>query len=137
MEREADSEHGGDALLDLEEAQYLRPEVANLTRSSDVFEREALNIASARAWLSTSHVGPSEFLTQSFQIELHRRMYGEVWVWAGKLRRTENNIGIAPEHISEQWERLLGDAAYWLKRSLGTTSTSARSSPFTMATVGS
>jgi fido (protein-threonine AMPylation protein) len=34
-------------------------------------------------------------LSEKFVKDLHRRMLGEVWRWAGKFRTSERNIGIA------------------------------------------
>lgn len=41
-------------------------------------------------------------------------MYCRVWVWAGVRRTRENNIGLDPSQIVEQWGQLLGNTAYWL-----------------------
>lgn len=41
-----------------------------------------------------------QLLTDYFIRDLHRRLYGDVWVWAGRFRRHEVNIGVAPEHIA-------------------------------------
>jgi fido (protein-threonine AMPylation protein) len=103
-----------DVPIDPEEGQYLRPELAGVYWRSEVFELEALNLADARIWLATRPARREELLTQSFQHELHRRMYGAVWTWAGARRVRENNIGINPQHIADRWEQLLGNVGYWL-----------------------
>ena len=41
-------------------------------------------------------------------LDLHRRMFGDVWAWAGMLRQREANIGIDPRQISAAL-RLLSD----------------------------
>ncbi|MCY4427512.1 MAG: mobile mystery protein B [Halieaceae bacterium] len=43
-----------------------------------------------------------------------RRMFGDVWRWAGQYRRTEKNLGIDPAHISVQTRNLLADARAWV-----------------------
>lgn len=103
-----------DGPLDAEEAQHLLPKHAEVSVRSDVFELEALNIAAARAWLDPQDITRSELLSQAFQHELHRRMYSEVWAWAGQRRVRENNIGVAPEQLVEKWEQLLRNVDYWL-----------------------
>jgi fido (protein-threonine AMPylation protein) len=30
---------------------------------------------------------------------LHKKMFGDVWIWAGEYRTTEKNIGITPYQI--------------------------------------
>lgn len=37
-----------------------------------------------------------ELVTDFFLRELHFLLYGQVWDWAGKFRRRELNIGVAP-----------------------------------------
>jgi fido (protein-threonine AMPylation protein) len=80
----------------------------------ELFELEALNQATAISWLRSQALTRDELLTQAFQHDLHRRMYDQVWTWAGQRRIRENNIGVAPERIVDRWEQLLGNVAYWL-----------------------
>ena len=42
-------------------------------------------------------------------------MFGKTWKWAGKFRKTEKNIGVAPEHIAAQLRNLLEDTRTKLK----------------------
>lgn len=44
---------------------------------------------------------------------LHKRLFGEVWDWAGTYRLHEKNIGIEPYQISMQLRILLDDARFW------------------------
>ena len=43
----------------------------------------------------------------------HRRLFGDVWKWAGTFRLTEKNIGVDPIQIGVQLRMLLDDARYW------------------------
>jgi len=42
----------------------------------------------------------SELLTDYFLKDLHARLYGDIWTWAGKWRTHEVNIGVPYEQIS-------------------------------------
>jgi Fic-DOC domain mobile mystery protein B len=42
-------------------------------------------------------------------------MFDQTWQWAGKFRRKETNIGVAPENIQNEMGVLLGNVDYWLK----------------------
>lgn len=53
-----------------------------------------------------------ELLTDYFVRDLHARMYGPIWEWAGKLRRWELNIGVAPEGIAVELRESLETIAY-------------------------
>jgi fido (protein-threonine AMPylation protein) len=39
-------------------------------------------------------------LTDDFVVTLDKRLFGDVWEWAGSFRRTGKNIGIDPLHIT-------------------------------------
>lgn len=41
-----------------------------------------------------------DLLTDHFLRGLHRRLYADIWIWAGLFRGRELNIGIAPEAIA-------------------------------------
>lgn len=82
-----------------------------ITTRADLNEAEQANIDTAAAWLRRRR--KLDILTEGFVFELHRRMLGEVWAWAGSTRRTGKNIGIDPLHISVQLGGLLRDARYW------------------------
>jgi Fic-DOC domain mobile mystery protein B len=70
---------------------------------------EAENIASAQHWAFSRRRRLSRLLTQAEKKELHRRMFGEVWKWAGTFRVKETSIGIVPYRISPELENLLLD----------------------------
>lgn len=83
-----------------------------ITTRADLNEAEQANIDDAMAW--TGRRRDQELLTEGFVFELHRRMFGDVWSWAGSRRRTGKNIGIDPVHIPVQLGGLLRDARYWI-----------------------
>ncbi|TLG10318.1 cell filamentation protein Fic [Nocardia cyriacigeorgica] len=67
-----------------------------------------------------------DLLTDHFLRELHRRLYGDIWTWAGAFRRRELNIGVAPEQIAVELRGSLETIGYrwhhtndWAPRQLG------------------
>lgn len=56
-----------------------------------------------------------DVLSEAFVLELHKRLFGSVWKWAGTFRRTEKNIGVDPIQIAIQLRQLLDDAKYWVE----------------------
>lgn len=70
----------------IEDASGLIPD---LTTRAELDVAESLNILSAADWLESGRV--SEVFTVRFYQELHRKMFGEVWTWAGKLRSETGN----------------------------------------------
>lgn len=75
-------------------------------------ELEQYNIQEGLKWLKRQK--SSDPLTEGFARELHKRLFGQVWRWAGTFRRTEKNIGIDPIQIAVQLRMLLDDANYWV-----------------------
>lgn len=96
--------------LEPAEREGLRP--TWVTTRADLNVAEQDNIDKGAAWAFRGR--KRDLLTVDFVLQLHKRMFGDVWSWAGQYRRTERNIGIAPHMIGAQTSQLLGDAAYWV-----------------------
>jgi Fic-DOC domain mobile mystery protein B len=96
--------------LDAEERQQLIPSYITLRR--ELNEAEQINIAHAEKWL-TSRRGDA--LNEAFLRELHRRMFGQVWRWAGKYRETRRNIGVDANRIRMDIAQAIGDARFWVE----------------------
>jgi Fic-DOC domain mobile mystery protein B len=79
-----------------------------IATKSDLNRAEQTNIAIA----SVSAFGRKlkiNDLTQGWLKELHRRMFDEVWRWAGGYRRTDTNIGVPWHEIQTSVEQLILD----------------------------
>ena len=48
-------------------------------------------------------------------MRLHKRMFGQVWKWAGEYRNTERNIGVAPYQIPVKLKALFDDVKFWIE----------------------
>jgi Fic-DOC domain mobile mystery protein B len=83
-----------------------------ITFRSELNEAEQANITAGAAWAQRQR--RQEILTETFIKQLHVRMFGEVWAWAGRFRLTERNIGIDPARIAVELRKLLDDARYWI-----------------------
>lgn len=53
-----------------------------------------------------------DLLADHFVRDLHRRLYGDIWSWAGLYRKCELNIGIAPELIATDLRASLATILY-------------------------
>jgi len=72
------------------------------------------NIASAAEWAQRcARKGPAEVLSVNFLLDLHQRMFGQVWDWAGKWRRRDTNIGVDWIRIPQDVANALADALHW------------------------
>ncbi len=87
-----------------------------ITHRKDLNEAEQENIVAGAAWARGRRRLPIDrMLTDDFVRMLHKRMFGEVWEWAGTFRSTERNIGIHAYRIAVELTNLLGDVRYWVK----------------------
>lgn len=100
-----------------DDATPLRPEEAAALRVPVVDRRqlneiEAANVESGRAWALRSR---KDCLTADYLCELHKRMFGDVWRWAGNYRTFDVNIGNTPfVQVPVEVRRVLDDARYWM-----------------------
>ena len=77
----------------------------------DEFEQQ--NIEQAVQWTLGRSFKPELIFTEHFIRKVHKRMYANVWAWAGEFRKTNKNIGIDKWQISSALKYLLDDANYW------------------------
>jgi Fic-DOC domain mobile mystery protein B len=98
--------------IEPDHAEFLLPQHRGLTTLSELAEVEAENIINGSLWLEDQKVAVEELLTQEFLRELHRQMFCDVWMWAGKLRTRETNMGADPLQIPVQWEQILGNTLW-------------------------
>lgn len=103
----------GQTPLDLEEKLDLIPSI--ITREDlNAYEQE--NIVHARRWLMQKNVlAKINIFTEEFIKLLHKRMYDEVWKWAGQYRKSNKNIGVEFYLIPVMLKELLDDGRYWLE----------------------
>jgi Fic-DOC domain mobile mystery protein B len=99
----------GQTPLDPEDLEGIKhPHV--MTRG-ELDQLEQANIEEGLRWLARQR--SPDLLSDDFARKLHRKLFGEVWSWAGTYRQTEKNIGINPLQIAAQLRTLLDDARFW------------------------
>lgn len=86
----------------------------HVTTRGQLDHLEQGNIQNGLRWLERRR-NKSDVLHEGFVCELHARLFGDVWSWAGTFRTTEKNIGVDPRQISVQLRQLLGDVSYWIE----------------------
>jgi len=88
--------------------------INSISTRGELDEFEQQNIESAIQWILTRKFKNEQIFTEAFIQDLHKRMYGKVWQWAGKYRRTNKNIGVDKLQIPIDLKALLDDAMYWI-----------------------
>lgn len=84
-----------------------------ITTREELDEFEQLNIEKAIQWTFGNKLNADQLFSEKFIKNLHKKMYGEVWKWAGNFRHSEKNIGIKSYLIPIQLKQLLDDALFW------------------------
>ena len=95
--------------IDPEDAKGLIPTWVATRGDLNAVEQE--NIAKAMVWASTNPRTRSlaSLLTEESMKTLHKRMFGDVWKWAGSYRQHDTNMGTHWPYISAQVRELLAD----------------------------
>ncbi|MCU7837961.1 MAG: mobile mystery protein B [Candidatus Thiodiazotropha sp. (ex Troendleina suluensis)] len=96
--------------LDDEEREGLIP--SYITLRSELNEAEQANIQDAENWALNRK---RDVLDERFLNGLHKRMFGRVWRWAGKYRRTGKNVGVDAYRIPTELRALIEDCRYWIE----------------------
>ena len=92
--------------LDPDEAAGLIP--SHISTHAQLNEWEMVNILKGERWAFSrkrKNIFESDFIRQ-----LHKRMFGDTWRWAGSFRTTEKSIGVDPLQIPSALFNLCADA---------------------------
>lgn len=90
--------------------------IPSLSTRAELNEAERANILEARVWaLRRRTLQREDLLTDAFGRELHRRMFGRVWRWAGSYRKTERNLGWEVHRLTEGTYNAFADVRTWLE----------------------
>ena len=83
-----------------------------ITNREELNNLETKGISEAEIWLLNTK---KNILNEDFLKTLHKKMFGDIWKWAGCYRITERNIGVAPYQIQPQLRILFDDVKYWIE----------------------
>lgn len=103
----------GTTPLEPEEIEQLIP--GHVTTREQLNALEQANILEASRWVRSTRKDP---LDEALVRELHERMFGQVWEWAGVYRHSDKNIGVPWPQVPGQVKRLLDDGRYWLEEEI-------------------
>jgi len=102
----------GQTPIDDDDQQGLR--VPTISTRGELNEFEQLNIEQAVQWALSRRFRQEDILTERFVRDVHKRMFGTVWAWAGEFRKTDTNIGVDKWQIGAELRNLLDDTGYWI-----------------------
>ena len=83
----------------------------HVTLRHELNELEQQNILEAEIW---AFGRKRDAANEGFLRGLHKRMFGNVWKWAGEYRNTERNLGVTVYKIQPDLIQLLDNVRYWI-----------------------
>jgi Fic-DOC domain mobile mystery protein B len=100
----------GQTPLDADELAQLIPR--HIATHGQLNEWEQANIVESLKWIKRGR--HSAVLTEKFCRELHKRMFGKTWKWAGSFRQSDKNIGCDWRQVPMRLRQLLDNTQFWV-----------------------
>jgi len=92
--------------------------IETISTRGELDEFEQLNIEDALQWVFIRKFNSKQVFTEKFICNLHKRMLGNVWDWAGEFRKTNKNIGVDKYQIPMQLKMLCDDTLFWIENKI-------------------
>ena len=102
----------------IEEEEKEKLKIKTISTRGELNEFEQANIEKAIEWSLKTNPSYNKILTIDFIIEVHKRMFDQVWGWAGEFRKTNKNIGVDKYQIPLELTKLLDDCRYWIENNV-------------------
>lgn len=106
----------GQTPIDEDERNALIPFWVTNNQQLNLIEQE--NVNKAIGFFSKKRISHEKILQLSFVKKLHKKMFGDVWKWAGVFRKTEKNIGVLKTQIQANTYNLLQNVNYWIENDI-------------------
>ena len=90
--------------------------IQTISTQAELDEFEQNNIEEAIQWVFGKKFKIKDVFTEKFICNLHKRMYNNVWAWAGKFRNTNKNIGVDKYQIPIELKKLCDDTLFWIEQ---------------------
>ena len=102
----------GQTPLEEEEIEGLLINTISTREELDEFEQQ--NIEDAVEWTINKQIKLDKLLQESFILNVHKRMFNNIWKWAGSYRTSNKNLGVDKYQIPFELKNLLDDCKYWI-----------------------
>ncbi len=89
--------------------------IKTISTRGELDEFEQLNIEKAIEWTISRKFKTEYILSEQFVKLLHYKMFCDTWLWAGKFRKTNKNIGVDKYLIGEELKCLIDDCLFWIE----------------------
>ena len=105
-----EGEDEGTTPITAEERADLIP--THITLRSELNQVEQAGIDEAYVWAFSRK---RDVLSEDFLRQLHKRMFKDVWKWAGTFRTSPRNIGVGSWQISTELRTLIDNVKFWIE----------------------
>lgn len=102
----------GQTPIDEDEKAGLKIKSISTMGELDAFEQQ--NIEEAIQWTLRNSPSVDTILSEAFINLVHRKMFQNVWSWAGSYRQSNKNIGVDYYMINQQLRMLIDNCKYWV-----------------------
>jgi Fic-DOC domain mobile mystery protein B len=99
----------------------------HITTLKELYEAEFQNITQNTGVLLLKPLNLEKLISNQFLFNLHKKMFGDVWEWAGKKRKSNKSVGVDKTLIELEFKKLLDNFFFWKNNnSMDDTEISAR-----------
>jgi Fic-DOC domain mobile mystery protein B len=88
--------------------------ITTITTRGELDEFEQLGVEKAIEWTRKRKFGSQQILSEEFVKDLHKRMFEDIWKWAGQFRTSNKNLGVDKNQIRPEIRKLIDDCQYWI-----------------------
>tara|TARA_R110000868_G_scaffold353876_2_gene615095 strand:- start:45601 stop:46200 length:600 start_codon:yes stop_codon:yes gene_type:complete len=89
---------------------------AYIRTQSDLNTAEQMNISKAKLTIGKKKYSFDSVLDDLLIRKLHKLMFGDVWQWAGKYRKSDKNIGVDWRYINVELKQLLDNTKFQIDK---------------------
>lgn len=98
----------------------------HITTLKELYEAEFLSITQNTGALLIKPPTIDKLLTRDYLFKLHKKMFGNVWSWAGEKRRSNKSVGVDWTNIDTEIKKLLDNYKFWAETDLNDNEIAAR-----------
>ena len=90
----------------------------HITTLKELYEAEFQSITQNTSALLLKPPAIDKLLTRDYLFKLHKKMFDDVWLWAGEKRRSNKSVGVDWINIDTEIKKLLDNYNFWAETNL-------------------
>ena len=100
----------GQTPLDPDEIEGLL--IQSISTRSELDEFEQMNIENAVEYSMKHTFTTNKILSEELILMIHKKMFAQVWRWAGTYRKSNKNIGVDKTEIAVEVRKIIDDCKF-------------------------